>query len=108
MVHNFDSAHLFTKPFKKANGESGNDMAENDPYQMMFVNHENTPGRKMTFMGGDTKSKDIVPERPVFETLDEVKKQNQKSALMRPTLDSQGSFVNRSICGSPRGLECTL
>ena len=77
MVHNFDSAQVVTKPFKKASkGESGENMAENDPYQMMFVNHMNTPSRKMTFMGGETKSKDIVPERPVFETLDEVKKQN--------------------------------
>ena len=34
-VHNFDSAQVVTKPFKKASkGESGENMAENDPYQM--------------------------------------------------------------------------
>ena len=27
---------------------------------------------------------------------------------MRPTLNNQGSFVNRSICGSPNGLELML
>ena len=80
-----------------------------DPYQFSLGPHgSEAVNRKMTFIGGDSKSKDIVPDRPVFETLDEVKKAKENSALMRPTLDSQGTFVNRSICGSPNGLELTL
>ena len=85
-------------------GEQG--MADN-PYQIS-LRQGDTFNRKMTFIGGNTKSKDIVPERPVFETLDAVKKMSNQSALMRPTLNSQGSFVNRSICGSPNGLEFML
>ena len=27
---------------------------------------------------------------------------------MRPTLNSRGAFVNRSVCGSPDGLEKVL
>ena len=27
---------------------------------------------------------------------------------MRPTLNSRGRFVNRSVCGSPKTLETTL
>lgn len=46
--------------------------------------------------------------RPVFETLGEVKRANAQSVLMRPTLNSRGRFVNRSICGSPKVLETTL
>lgn len=47
-------------------------------------------------------------ERPVFETLDTLKRQSNNSVLMRPTLNSRGRFVNRSVCGSPKSLETTL
>lgn len=67
-----------------------------------------TPNRKMTFIERDMGGGEIVPQRPVFETLDSVKRLNNNSALMRPTLNSQGAFVNRSICGSPKALETTF
>ena len=62
----------------------------------------------MTYVGKDTGSRDIVPERPVFETLDDVKKKDKTSALMRPTLNNDGAFVNRSVIGCPKTLENTL
>ena len=49
-----------------------------------------------------------MPERAVFETLDAVKRLNNNSALMRPTLNNNGAFVNRSVCGSPKALESTF
>ena len=42
----------------------------NDPYQMALVENSAAVNRKMTYVGGETGSKEIVPERPVFETLD--------------------------------------
>ena len=111
VVANFETAQAavaasraMDKAMTMDDGEQG--MAD-DPYQIS-LGQADAPSRKMTFIGGDTKSKDIVPERPVFETLDAVKKMSNQSALMRPTLNSQGSFVNRSICGSPNGLEFML
>lgn len=35
-------------------------------------------------------------------------KKNQNSVLMRPTINSRGSFVNRSILGGTKQLESTL
>ena len=105
---NYDTAQVIaSRVDRAATAENGGEvgLAAEDPYQIIGLHMGGSPSRKMTYIGIDTKSKDIVPERPVFETLDEVKKISNHSALMRPTLNSQGSFVNRSICGSPNGLE---
>ena len=64
--------------------------------------------RKMTFVERQSGIRDIMPERAVFETLDAVKRLNNNSALMRPTLNNNGAFVNRSVCGSPKALESTF
>ena len=45
----------------------------------------------------------------MFDQLKTVKHtRGPTSVLMRPTLDSRGTFVNRSICGSPKSLETSL
>ena len=62
----------------------------------------------MTIVNDVSKPKLPDFKRPIFESLDEVKKQNQNTVLMRPTLNSRGAFVNRSVCGSPQLLENTL
>jgi len=46
-------------------------------------------------------------KKPVFDRLDKVKRKGN-SVLMRPTLNSRGGFVKRSVCGSPAHLEATL
>ena len=59
--------------------------------------------RKMTIMKPQPKAE----KRPVFDRLDKVKLKGNP-ALMRPTLNSRGGFVKRSVCGSPMNLEETL
>ena len=42
-----------------------------------------------------------------FDRLEKVKRIDG-SVLMRPTLNSRGHFVKRSICGSPKLIETTM
>ena len=64
--------------------------------------------RKTTFYKPKTKYEPAAEKKPVFETLENVKRLNTNSVMMRPTLNSRGAFVKRSVCGSPKTLEATL
>ena len=55
------------------------------------------------------KHKTIEQNSQFYDQLSRVKRTGgQGSVLMRPTLNSRGTFVKRSVCGSPKALETSL
>jgi len=116
---NYDSNQVGSKLAEKltfGQGESSSNIeaffkdmtsGKEDPYelQMPIPFH-----RKTTFAKPRSRLEEhqVLDKRPIFETLENVKRHNTNSVMMRPTLNSRGASVKRSVCGSPNILESTL